>query len=264
MREREEALKAAALLGYEFYINEVRYNPYIETKTEKMTVSLDIQNLGCAPFYYDWPVTIEVFGRENKVVRTITTDWDIRKVAADGKRHTFTTTIPLSDMKKGQYRFGLRIANPLSNGNPIRFSNETQQADGLMMLGEFGYQTQVGLNFPLKRIDYNEELNQKYGWTISTSYLKDQIPYGEIYTYCIRFRRHTYDKSGPDYNMKILLYQDGKQAYCLDTTWNLSKVAEDTIYLTWISPELERGEYVMKLQAAKDIRAIEFGKLIVK
>lgn len=264
MEEREEAVKASKKLGYEFYINEVRYDPYLEGSIKNMTVSVDIQNLGTAPIYYDWPTTIQVINEENKVVKTITTDWDIRKIVNDGKSHTFTATIPLNGLKKGVYRFGLRIKNPLSNGNPIRFANETQHVDGLMMLGQFGYRTVQRLPYILKRTDYNAKLNEKYGWTISTSYLNDQIPCGETYTYGLRFRRHTHAKSSPDYDMKILLYKDGKRVKCLNTTWNFSKISEDTVYLAWQSADLERGEYVMKLQAAKDIGAIEFGKLTVK
>lgn len=264
MGEREQAIKAANMLGYEFYIESVSYDPYIEGTIKNMTLSVNIKNIGCAPIYYDWPVTIELLNNYGNVMVEHTTDWDIRQIAADGKSYTFTTTIPLTSLKKGIYTIALRVKNPLSNGNPIRFSNETQHRDGLMMLGQLGYRTTSKFTKSLVEEDTNQMLIDQYGWGISSSYLRDQITCGDTYVFGVRFRKYLTDKPLIDYDMKIYLYKDGKYIKTIKTTWNLKNVKGDTVYLGWPSNDLEPGEYVMKLKVARDVTSTDIGHLVVK
>lgn len=264
MEEREQAIKAANMLGYEFYIPSVSYEPYIKRSQKNLTLSLRIINLGNAPFYYDWPVTLELIDSKGKVVLTHMTDWNITKIAADGVNYKFKTTINISSLKKGNYQVALRIKNPLSNGNPLRFANETQHKDGLMMIAQFGYGTTAEVQKNLVELDPNETLEATYGWSVTSSYLRDQAGHGHDYVFGLRFRKLRKDATTINYKMLIKLYKNGVVARTIKTTWNLADIKGDTAYLAWSSSTLEPGEYVMKLKIAKDIGEIDFGHLTIK
>lgn len=263
MEERKEAIKAANMLGYEYYISEVSYDPYIEKSIKKMNLSVTIQNNGNAPFYYDWPVTLEFIDSSGVVKLEQMQIWDITTIAADGKDYKFSTTVDISSLKKGVYQIALRIKNPLSNGNPIRFANETQHKDGLMMIGQFGYGTYAKFTKSLAEVDANQTLEDKCGWSITSSYLRDHISYDSPYVFGLRFRKLVADAKTIDYNMIIYLYKDSKLVKTIYTTWNLKDVKGDTVYLSWASKIVNPGEYVMKLKVSKDIAPIDFGHVIV-
>lgn len=264
MAEREQAIKAANRLGYEFYMSSVSYDPYLEKSIKDMTISVNIKNLGIAPFYYNWPVTLEFINSSGNVVLTHMTDWNITEIAADGKNHKFKTTVNISKLKKGTYQVALRIKNPLSNGNPLRFANETQHKDGLMMIAQMGYGTTDKFTKDLVEPDPNELLEKTYGWSVTSSYLRDHIGHGHEYVFGLRFRKIKPDAASINYDMSIKLYKSGKLVRTIKTTWNLASIKGDTAYLAWSTKTLEPGEYVMKLKIAKDIGEIDFGHLVVK
>jgi hypothetical protein len=111
--EKVKAIQGAKALGYQFYAESYRL--------DKGTLKVRIQNKGVAPFYYKWPVDIV----DHETKETIQTDWDIRSILP-GQSQEFSVQF------KGNHP-ALRIANPMPNGLSLRFANETQTEEYLIL-----------------------------------------------------------------------------------------------------------------------------------
>ena len=81
---------------------------------------LTVENRGVAPFYYDWPVEIEVGGVVEK------TDWKVSGILP-GSPRTWSIAMP----KGGAVR--IRIPNPMDGGKALRFANREQGPEWLVV-----------------------------------------------------------------------------------------------------------------------------------
>ena len=111
--KKEKAIKGAKALAYEFYVESFAIS--------NGQLSIKINNKGVAPFYYKWP--IEVVNLETK--KAFQTNWDIRKILP-GKAQEFKCQV-------NGNKLGLIIKNPMPTGSPIKFANETQTDDILIL-----------------------------------------------------------------------------------------------------------------------------------
>lgn len=108
-----KAISAAKHLGYELYVKEFQLKAGL--------LKVKILNKGVAPFYYKWP--IEVVDLNSKKVSK--TNWDIRKILP-GQPIEFSIKV------RGK-KFGIRILNPMKGGNNVKFANETQVNELLIL-----------------------------------------------------------------------------------------------------------------------------------
>jgi hypothetical protein len=132
---RERALRAAQRMGYELHIASAEW-----TVTDgNLAVSLTITNTGVAPFYYDWPVELAALDAGGGLAATWQTDWKLTGVQPDAPDTTWRVQADLQGLRAGAYRLLLRVPNPLPNGSPLRFANQTQDQHlpGWLTLGEF-------------------------------------------------------------------------------------------------------------------------------
>jgi hypothetical protein len=111
--DKTKAINAAKKLGYEFYATAF--------KVDKGILSIKITNKGVAPFYYKWPVSV-VDRRTNKELKT---DWDITSILP-GENKEF-------NIKFSGSTAAIKITNPMPSGPSIRFANETQVGDTLLL-----------------------------------------------------------------------------------------------------------------------------------
>ena len=84
------AYNAAHDLGYDLQVDKAYYSDSIE-EGENISVSVDIKNIGKAPFYYGhdiWPVKIGLKSG-NTVIDLGNTDWDLNTIQADGTNKRF-------------------------------------------------------------------------------------------------------------------------------------------------------------------------------
>lgn len=88
-------------------------------------LNIIIQNKGVAPFYYDWPVSVAIYDG-SKIVKETNTTWKISEIA-EGSKKEFSFN--LGSNYSNENKILLRIKNPMENGYPVRFSNETQDKD---------------------------------------------------------------------------------------------------------------------------------------
>lgn len=119
--QKERAVNAARRLGYELLVRSVK----LQQQKGALQVELSLENLGVAPFYYDWPLELALVDSQNQIAVRWTTDWKLSSVLP-GAGQTWKFSCPLAGLKKGQYHLLLRVINPLPNGKALRFANQEQ------------------------------------------------------------------------------------------------------------------------------------------
>lgn len=130
------ALEGSARLGYELYVSDaVLADARI---SGSLNVEVQVQDTGVAPFYYDWPVQLGVLDSSNALATTWTTDWKLSALLPAATNSVWAWSQAGHGLEAGQYRLLLRVQNPLTNGVPFRFANDTQDADlpGWLTLGQ--------------------------------------------------------------------------------------------------------------------------------
>jgi Domain of unknown function (DUF4832) len=135
--QQDLALAGAQQLGYELYVTNAEIvDAYL---SGPLNVTLQIQNTGVAPFYYNWPVQIGVLNSSNTLVKTWTTPWTLTSILPGPTNTVWSYAQPNHGLPIGQYKLLLRVQNPLTNGMPFHFANQTQDADlaGWLTLGNF-------------------------------------------------------------------------------------------------------------------------------
>lgn len=261
--ERNEAIKAARKLGYDFTITEATFANDITSSKDKMNVSLKIKNNGVAPFYYNWQVRVGLLDESGDLIKAYGTDWDITQIAADGKEYVFSGVIPNLSLEDGKYSLAISVQNPLINGKKLRFANETQRSDGWMVLGDFtvnGYISEED-----DEIEEPPTAREKYGLNVSaTDFSEVLLVSDDYFKIGVRIRNYgTSTYSGSDKPM-MNIYKDRTLVKKITTDWNISKIKPDTNnYFSWYIKGLGVGEYEIKLQLTSDTAEISMGKLYI-
>jgi hypothetical protein len=131
---RVRALAGSQSLGYRLQATAVR-TPLV-TIGKSMAVGVKIQDIGIAPFYYDWPMQIAAIDVHGRVAKSWTTPWQLTSIKP-GDPVEFDATLTTAGLRPGAYTLVLRAANPLSQGVPLRFANAAQDTvrDGWLTLG---------------------------------------------------------------------------------------------------------------------------------
>ena len=130
------ALAGSARLGYELYVaNAVLMDASV---SGSLRVDLQVRNTGVAPFYYDWPVQLGALNSSNTLIKTWSTTWKLSSLLPAATNILWTWSEVGHGLEAGPYKLLLRVQNPLTNGVPFRFANDTQDADvpGWLTLGQ--------------------------------------------------------------------------------------------------------------------------------
>ncbi|MGL6074522.1 MAG: DUF4832 domain-containing protein [Fimbriiglobus sp.] len=107
-------------MGYEFHV------PAITTKPThgKLAVTVELENRGVAPFYYDWKLEYAIL--RNGKLTTYPASGKLTGLLPGDKLRTWTDELPALT---GQDKLLMRAVHPLPGGIPLRFANKTQDAD---------------------------------------------------------------------------------------------------------------------------------------
>jgi hypothetical protein len=135
--QKTRALAGSARLGYELYVsNAVLVDANV---SGSFRVDVRVRNAGVAPFYYDWPVQLGALSTSNTLVKTWTTTWKLSSLLPAATNTLWTWNQTRHGLEAGNYTLLLRVQNPLANGVPFRFANDTQDAElpGWLTLGQF-------------------------------------------------------------------------------------------------------------------------------
>ncbi|MCR5836259.1 MAG: DUF4832 domain-containing protein [Lachnospiraceae bacterium] len=130
------ALSAAKSLGYDLQTDKA-YFPDSVNKGDYVQLSVEMRNIGKAPFYYDhniWPVQVGLKSGNNVTV-VGTTTWDLNTIPADGNNKQFDYNFN-ANLNPGQYKMCIRVKNPIATGKNISFANTNQDSNGWLELGD--------------------------------------------------------------------------------------------------------------------------------
>lgn len=130
--ERAEA--EVRRMGYEFHVPAVTIG---ELPDGGLSVRLQVENRGVAPFYYDWKPEWG-FLADGRAVTTVPANGSLVGLLPGDPPRTWTDTLDVRGMKGGSYTLAVRVPNPLKTGKPLRFANTTQDAvaAGWLSLGD--------------------------------------------------------------------------------------------------------------------------------
>jgi hypothetical protein len=109
-------------MGYEFHAPAVRIG---EVTGGKLTVSLEVENRGVAPFYYDWQPEYGLLAN-GQAMKTFAGTGKLTGLLPGDKPRLWADMLDVSGVKAGNYTLAVRVPNPMKGGKPIRFANATQ------------------------------------------------------------------------------------------------------------------------------------------
>jgi hypothetical protein len=136
------AMAGARQLGYELYASNATIVDAFASGPLRINVT--ISNSGVAPFYYDWPVQLGALNISNVLTQFWTMPWSVSSLHP-GDNTIWNYSQTNHGLAPGQFKLLMRVANPLTNGVPLRFANQTQDADlaGWLTLGQFSVLTDL-------------------------------------------------------------------------------------------------------------------------
>jgi hypothetical protein len=119
------ALAGSQSLGYRLQVTGAKVPAVVLGRP--LSIGIKIQNVGIAPFYYDWPVQVAAIDRNGHLAKTWTTSWRLTSVKP-GAPQQLVAGLPRGGLHRGAYTLVMRAANPLPNGVPLRFANAAQDS----------------------------------------------------------------------------------------------------------------------------------------
>ena len=121
-------------LGYRFVLHKAEFNASVK-RGEKWVLQMQVENVGVAPFYFDWPLVIYLIDDAGIVaVQTILPE-DIRGWLPG--LNSFTASIPIAvDLTVGVYHVGIAIHDPITGKPGVRFANKNRDAQWRYLLGQ--------------------------------------------------------------------------------------------------------------------------------
>jgi Domain of unknown function (DUF4832) len=130
----ERAVALVRRMGYDFYVESADVS---RPAPNKLSVALDVQNEGVAPFYRNWAVELGVLSSSGKVVRTWPTDWKLMGLLPGAAPRRWQTTVDLGALGDEGSIAAVRVVNPMPGGKPLRFANADQDrhAAGWLSVG---------------------------------------------------------------------------------------------------------------------------------
>jgi len=133
----ERALAAARRLGYELHAAGVEIFP--ASRDRVLPIALTVTNTGVAPFYYDWPVELGVLDSQTQIVARWRPNWKLSDIVPGEAASVWRYQGEVKGLPPGAYQLLLRVVNPLPNGVPLRFANQSQDRPlpGWLTLGPF-------------------------------------------------------------------------------------------------------------------------------
>jgi len=115
-------------LGYRFILREVEHDKEIE-KGDTLTITIQVENKGVAPFYFEWPLVFYLIDSDGDVALQQDLNLDIRNWLPG--THTVTTNVLIpSDVPPNTYNVKLAIHDPVKDAPGVMFANTGQDKEG--------------------------------------------------------------------------------------------------------------------------------------
>ena len=131
--KKENAILAASNLGYSFTIKECK----VKIQSNKLDISLIAENIGNAPFYYDWDIKLRISDEEGTIIKEESTGWSLKDITELNKDYSFDYILNEINLSRdSRYTISVKVINPMENGKTLRFANKEQNDDGWLELIE--------------------------------------------------------------------------------------------------------------------------------
>ena len=119
-------------MGYQFSLTEIRHSAEVG-KDSQLTVAIEGDNQGVAPFYYPWAVEFAMLEEVGKPIERLPVRWDIRKWLP-GHFSEKATLQPAA--KPGSYQLAIGIIDPWTNRPAIALANDLPRQDNWTVLSK--------------------------------------------------------------------------------------------------------------------------------
>ncbi len=129
----ERATEQVRRMGYEFYAPRVNIG---RIRDGQLPVSVELENRGVAPFYYDWNGQWALLS-EGSPPKTFSASGKLTNLLPGDPPRQWSESLDVSEVEAGKYALGIRVLNPLPGGKSLRFANQTQEvaSQGWLVLG---------------------------------------------------------------------------------------------------------------------------------
>lgn len=128
----KRAEEMVRLMGYDFTVSKAR----IQAGAGFLVVNVTVKNQGVAPFYPKWPLRVGLMDARKAIVRTFKGELGLENILPGTTVDRYFSAT-LSGLERGKYTLLLSCPNPLTNGHPVGFANESYGKDqsGWLTLG---------------------------------------------------------------------------------------------------------------------------------
>lgn len=123
----------ANTLGYWFALRKAEFDPSA-VKGSSLKIVFRVANKGVAPFYYPWPLVLDLVDRSGKTAMRKTLDVDIRKWLPGETGETVSVPIP-GDLAAGPYDLRLAVHDPATDKPGVLFANKGKDEEGRYGIG---------------------------------------------------------------------------------------------------------------------------------
>ncbi len=123
-------------MGYRFVLTSVSHND-TATKGSSLSVTMNWNNKGVAPFYFNWPVELSLADSSGNIVsgsKTQAAGIDIRNWLPGTNSATASVKVP-SDLASGTYKLCVAILDPATDNPAIKLAIDGKRSDGRYTLG---------------------------------------------------------------------------------------------------------------------------------
>jgi len=114
-------------LGYRFVLKEVSHEKEIK-KGDTLKITIELENKGVAPFYFEWPLVFYLIDSEENVALQQDLNLDIRNWLPGTHAVSFNIFIP-SDISPNIYDVKLAIHDPVKDAPGVMFANTGQDKE---------------------------------------------------------------------------------------------------------------------------------------
>ncbi len=121
-------------LGYRFVIRNATH-PASAPRGDSWPIELSVENVGVAPFYFDWQVDLLFEHDDSGTTHIIPVDVDIRDWLPGTHQASLVAELPES-MEAGTYSIRLGIIDPKTGKPGIYFANTGRHSDGRYQLSK--------------------------------------------------------------------------------------------------------------------------------
>ncbi len=128
----KKAEEMVRLMGYDFTVTKAR----IQSGAGFLVVNASIKNQGVAPFYPKWPLRLGIMDSSKNIIKTAKGELGLGAILPGVTADRYFSAT-LSGLEHGEYTLLLGCQNPLHNGRPVGFANESYEKNrkGWLTLG---------------------------------------------------------------------------------------------------------------------------------